>query len=278
MTVHADRGRSVVALAFTALLLLSGCSTPNVEGFRDVRALIDQDSGTITLPLDAYALNARQQVVIEHANALLVAQCMEEQNLPYPRADEEWDNLRPFPERRFGLWLRNQAEISGYDVPLDEGTKQIDALEQSYPDEWWEAAFVCLDITEQMPLMGTEVNGETISVAARGTLEASDAAMRDPAWAEALEPWASCLAERGIATYDAVTAVPQLPDDLEAQARIALIDVECKESNGTIQALADVMSQHQAVYVAQHENELNAYKSEGLEVFEKAIDVIERLG
>lgn len=271
--------RKLIPLVAVGLVVcLTACAGPTLSDFADTRALVDSREGKLSLPLDNYALSTQQQRVVEHANALRVEQCMEDLGRPYPRATENWEGAAVPPDRRFGLWVYEDAVSNGYDTTLDERTEEIDALEQTYPDDWWEAAFGCLDSVEQLPLMGTELNAEQISVAARGVLESFDSGSGDPEWEVARQEWSECLRDAGLAPSDETSLNPKLPDDPEDRSRIALIDVECKETNATVQKLADIQARYQALYVASHEDELNAYKTEGLEVLREAESIIAEYG
>lgn len=262
-----------IALLTTAALTLTACSAPDLTNYQDVRAQLNYEDGTVAYPLDNYALNAAETLEVERANAVLVQGCMVDFGLDFPRANDEWWNFPPTPDRLFGLWSPQVAELYGYELPPRD--EKLAELEASQPESWWETYRGCLESTDQMPVL-TALRGDpnNPSVVDRGWRESVANTQGSPTLQELKTEWAACIADEGLVAVDGPLLVPEVPENPEEQMRIALVDVKCKETLGTMQQLADVLAQYQAAYIEGRESELNEYRDQALSVLDQARQIL----
>jgi hypothetical protein len=261
------------ALVAATALTLTACGAPDLTSYDDVRAQLNYADGTVTYPLDDYALNAAEALDVERANAVLVHGCMVDFGLDFPRADDEWWRFPPTPDRLFGLWSPEVAELYGYGLPPRD--EELAELEAAQPESWWNTYRGCLESTDQLPIL-TALRGDpnNPSVVDRGWRESVTNTQGSAALQELKAEWVECIAEEGLVAVEGPLLVPELPESVEEQLRIALVDVTCKESLGTMQRLADVLAQYQAAYIDGHESELNDYRDRALAVLDEARQVL----
>lgn len=109
---HAPKLGAAIAIG-AAALLLAGCSQPALapDEFADVRAVLDRTAQRIELPLDRYLMSDSEMRTVEHANAILIDECMEDAGFDYPAADGDWAAIAPTSERRTdcGAWNRRRS-------------------------------------------------------------------------------------------------------------------------------------------------------------------------
>jgi len=255
------RHRSLVLTSVaSAVLVLTACTGGNIDDFPAVHAIVDAETGSIALPLDAYVATDREGYLIEHANALMVDDCMEKSGYDFPRADDAWDTKFIPAERRYGLRSATEAAASGYDIPTDSTSAEISRLEETYPTRWWDTVWACIDSIDQIP-MSVANSSEHQTVVDIGIAEARGHAQKSDAWVEATNEWADCLSDRGIPTSSDDQYSPTLPeDDAAAQKRYAVADVACKKQVDYVQRLGDVEAKYQAIYIDDHEEELEDFR------------------
>jgi hypothetical protein len=264
-----------------AVATLSGCAAaPNLNDYASVRAKLDPAAGTIQLPLDQYAMSARESDVVQHANALLVKGCMAKSGLEYPRATENWDTKAVPQDRRYGLWSMDMAQKFGYDLPEDSRSKAIDKIEATLPDSWWTAWNQCIDQkVKQLPLMGELENAGHLSPVDSGIVEAHNELVASSTYSKVWSSWSDCITKAGLLPEkDKGVMAPQLPKSVESQARAAVIDVGCKQKINAIQTLADIEAKYQMAYIDQNESALVAYRSKADTVLVHARQIIAASG
>jgi hypothetical protein len=273
-----NSGARVVAVAML-FPLLAGCASPSVDEFGEVHARLNFETGTIYYPLDSYALSSVEGQEVAHANALLVSDCMASAGYDYPRINDNWEQKLPQLERRYGLWSPQIAVKFGYSYPDDQTSLDIDREERTRPDAWWDQAFECLNSTTQFPPMTVNGDVSNPSPVDAGVLEAYRNMMSSAVYGEQRELWVECMGTRGILPDTSTNLLlPDLPVSDSGQAEIAQADVACKEELGTIQIVADLESQYQAVYIEAHESELVEYQERAKAILEKAREIVARYG
>lgn len=263
-------------LAGTILLtaILAGCAGLPQQDHADARARLDAASSQIYLPLEAYAMNASEARDVEHANALLTAECMAGSGREFPRALQDWDALPPLPDRRYGAWSPGDAEANGYELPQAADSAEISAQEDAFGDDWWQAAQACFVSEDLLPLLGVNSSPEPSPID-RGMTESFDALLASEQFRQVRDAWRVCIEANGLALHpDARVLVPQFPPASEQQLRVAAIDVECKDQLGSIQTLADFESRQQLSYIDANESALLAYRDQVDEVLERAREVL----
>jgi len=270
------RGRTVVAVVFlTSVLGLTGCSGPDLSSYKDVRATLNDEDGTLGMPLDDYALVGADGIAVEHANALLTEQCMDESGKDFPRAHQDWASKSGSPDRSFGLWSETLAETYGYDLPAQPGLEELEKTEAAMPDAWWTTYWNCSESTDLLPIM-TPLSGDPASPSPvdRGITESVGYTQNDPVFKKAREDWSECIGKEGLEPQDGPLLLPKLPDDAESRSKIALDDVACKKQLGSMQIIADVMARYEAAYIDAHASELNEFRDTAREVLNEAQSII----
>lgn len=280
--MHRQRGSvfAVFAGGVCALTALTGCSGLSADDHPDATALLDFETMTMRMPLDAYALVGEDAMTVERANQLIIAECMEEQGFEYPRAHQDWDQWQELPDRTLGIWSMETAQTYAYDLPPDSEDERLLQLEENFPDEWWDRFFVCAQESDQLPTY-TPLHGDPNqpTVVDRGYMESHDAAVASEDWANAREAWVECITAQGIQPDESSQILmPVLPDNVEERFRIAEIDVTCKDQLGTAQVLGDLQARFQASYIDQHQSDLNTYRDEAMPVLEQAQTIIAEYG
>lgn len=278
--MHSSRRRAFGSLLLLVSCLVTAACTPVAvipEDYANAKALLDIDNEIIDYPLESYALDGREMKVVEHANALLVADCMSEAGLDYPRVTENWDTKRLLPDRMFGIWSPEQAANYGYDIPEDPQSTSIDELEAKKPESWWATWQGCADSVKQIPL-SVPFSTDAMTPVDRGLQESSQSAKRTAEWAAAYDEWTSCLAEADIKIGPDSKFVPELTDSAQTNIEIAIQDVACKESTQLVQRLANIISTFQAAYIQAHESELEAFRDEVDANLEEAREIVATYG
>lgn len=211
---------------------------------------------------------------VEHANALLTSGCLAESGRDFPRAHQDWDGLPTLPDRRYGLWSLADAEANGYEFPQAADSGSLDAQEDTFQDDWWEAAQVCLASDALFPLLGVN-SAPDQSPVDRGLTESYEALLSSDLFQQTRDSWKSCIEAKGLTLHsDTRVLIPQFPPASEQQLQVAALDVGCKEELNSVQVLADFETRQQLAYIDAHEGELNAYRDRVDEVLVQAREVI----
>ncbi|WP_165069012.1 hypothetical protein [Marisediminicola senii] len=113
------------------------------------------------------------------------------------------------------------------------------------------------------------------SIVDRGMNESYEALLASSEFAAERATWAACVERGGLSLDpDARVMVPQFPAAGEEQLRVAAVDVECKETSGVTQAVADMEAALQSRYIDANEGELDAYRETADEVTSRAQDLL----
>lgn len=215
---------------------------------------------------------------ISHANALLVSKCMADGGREYARAFRNWDSMPTPPDRRYGLWSSSDAENNGYELPDSPESTQLAALEDELGNDWWEAFESCLSEIEQFPIMGFN-SAPDMSPVDTGMNESYAGLLASSEYASIRQEWEDCVTSEGVTPDSGAGAlVPEFPSSGEEQFRIAAIDVNCKESLGSVQKLADLEAQAQMAYIDEHEGQLTEYRDQVESVLVAAREVLATVG
>jgi hypothetical protein len=248
-------------IAVLGLLMLAGCSAvpDHPANTKKFEAVLDVDRQSISLPLSEYFTTDQQAQTVQHANALLVRDCLEPKGFSYLPAGIDWQRPAHVTDRRYGIWSLDSAGKYGYDVPDDDSRSpaqnpELLPVETAGYDE---ALLSCVEdlsgelIHEYLPYQADS------SLADRGLFESQAQAQTDPAYIAARGDWVKCLNDAGLLLTDSEQGwVPELPASKEGQIEVALVDVRCKDAHRTIQRLADVEAKYEGAFELQHEEEL----------------------
>lgn len=251
----------LAAVAAAAAIFLSGCGSNPQQDHADARARLDRESAQIVLPLEAYAMTASEVKEASHANAILIDRCLSKSGRTFPRAAQDWDAIPNLPDRRYGLWSVRDAESNGYELPEASEAKALSAQEDALGDEWWKAFRSCRSEVQMFPIMGINSSSE-MSPVDKGMQESFDAVLASEQFANALKAWSQCVEAEGLTpNKDEKFMVPKFPQAGEEQLRVAAVDVRCKETNDSVQPLADFEARQQLSYIDKHEGEVQEYRT-----------------
>jgi hypothetical protein len=252
--------------AVGALIALgvSGCSSP---GTPDVElaavATLDRATQSIGLPLDKYFLSPQDLSTVQHANALILEDCMIDLGFQFPPAQlENWDRPGVITDRRYGVWDIGSVADVGYDLPPAD-RRSVEPPDFDRPEGWFGAYDQCLEDTKGAVLHEYAENQSDQSLADRGAMESYQKAAGTDVWKQTRQKWIDCLAAKDVLMpSDPDAWVPILPESKEGQIKIALIDVSCKDENQLVQTLADLEATFQAQFQQEHEADLANLKTQ----------------
>jgi len=258
---NAPRSARWALILMAATLGLTGCAVESPSA-SDLAALADLDPETsqINLPLEAYAMDASEQEVVGHANALIVQACMARSGLPYPRAALTPGESPPFPDRRYGIWSMADATANGFNGPMNAISDAIAAEESALGEDWYSATEVCFRNETMLPMTAPDNAEET--VVSKGMNESYGALQGSGVLRDARTAWVDCMTENGT-DVDASTQV-LMPDTSSPDRRtkeVAIVGATCMDEVGATEQLAGYESREQLDYIEQHHDELVQYRA-----------------
>ncbi|PQZ93888.1 hypothetical protein CQ018_09625 [Arthrobacter sp. MYb227] len=258
----------------TLVFLLGGCASETSANENNVRAHIDSATGEIVLPLEAYAMNQKDERDVGQANALLLNKCLKETGRNFPRATQDWAAIPAYPDRRYGLWSKADAVANGYELPEAKDAKSLTEQEETLGQDWWSAYEVCHSDLQLFPMMGinTAMDPSPVDL---GMQESFEALLASSEFERIRDEWKLCVTAAGLTPDpNSTLMVPAIPAWGEDQLRVAAADVECKESLNSVQPLADFEASEQKTYIKKHESELTNYRNEVDKVLESVTKTI----
>lgn len=275
--------------------LLAGCVATNgattvgaepsldddtVGQFSSVIALLDRELGSITLPLDSYAMNRAEATQIEIANDILLDRCLRESGLRNPYLGKIDRTESPLiADRRFGPWTSSVNQY-GYELPPNPVADQIGNILVAQDQQYSDAEARCFEDTEFLPLLtydDSQANADEspISLGARGVVEAYGYAQASPDWQAARTDWWDCMRDQGVTPRTGPTDwAPEIPADPEAAIRTAAIDVGCKDRVDLVQRLSNLEARYQAAFESEHLGALQAQRQEVEGLLETAASIL----
>lgn len=295
MTRH-SRGRAllgaVAVLAFSALLAScsqSGtASAPSVSPDTSAKAVFDADTGTVTMPLDAYdpSEQTKDAAVTGTAGQLAIAQCMKAKGLEYP-VDDRSVSFVPTEARPYGVWDVKLAAREGYNLTNDKASKADKRIEKLSQDQAWSGAVgECQSSTaSERAKFGPSDEELNSSLVTRLKNEAFDLASAQPQWSQGIEAWRSCLKQKGLtprtgagewSSKEGLDLISQMPPDgepsprKEEEIRVATLEAQCNESTHLSVTLGDLQAGYEAALIAQNQAALNDVKSKNQSFVEAA--------
>ncbi|WP_415855993.1 hypothetical protein [Sinomonas sp. G460-2] len=214
---------------------------------------LDQDAEQIDFPLDKFMLSIPEADKVDQANSVKMQQCL--------TAKGEKIDLSPYNrhrafagERPYGAWSLKNAQERGYDMPDGfTGPKDLDLskLGEKF-NEAWDACLATALVSKSAPSEKT---------AERLFRQAAMLAPQSEEFKKAVGEWKDCLKSKGIGLRDADSWNPDLSatnGDKEKIIRIAVGDVECKQTVSLVQRLANIEGSFQTALVKQNESQLRA--------------------
>ncbi|RMI06911.1 hypothetical protein [Cellulomonas triticagri] len=273
-----DRLMRALVAAGVVIASAAACS-PNTEQTTavdpaTVRAEVDPDVGSISLPLDRFMLTEPEQYEIFAAQGIAFDSCVAAAGVPVePRGTSTSDSTS---SRRYGVWFRPEAERYGYGLPdslaLDSDAAGESGSPVADPTEEELAVYERCNATEDAQRFESTRIRAGFDYAEE-TTGLSDKALGSDEAQEVFSAWKSCLAQGGLSVDDsrspwAIAGTSLEPT--EANIRAALVDVDCKEQTNYVQRLADIEAALQAPIVEDHLAELREMRAEYDEMLDDA--------
>lgn len=288
-----------ILLALTGVLLvctLAAC-TPEApgEGVRDIapdpsaRALLDQDTGQIVLPMSEYdtADSSADLDLFNRALYIRAGECMTARGLRFDAAQAE-PGVPP-DDRDFGIWFEKGARVWGWGSPPDPMSDALDANAESGGEEWAEAFSECADEAESDPEAAAflpKPDDITDGLAQRLATDAYRAATADPQWGTVRDAWHACLKDAGLdpltgehdwATRQSMQAL-ETGAPLEELIRLATTEAQCNNEVGLTQAAGDIVASYQAPLIEANQAALNESKARKQQLLTAAREYVAQHG
>lgn len=266
-----------------ALPVLVGCATgtPEVEdesaslpeitaqGFSDVKAELNFETGTATTPISEYLTNLDfgTEVLFAHARETLVTECMTAAGHNYTGLTSvDWGSLQPQEDRIFGRWDRVSAAEFGSMMDETRGVPKTTTVEQGV--EFNSALALCQEEAAVDPVLGPlSEDLSQLTLADRILGNASTLAENSDAGREATESFTACMEDKSIVLDPDSGYMSSEYTDLGKDAEIAAAvgEADCNVDTGRVQKLYDLRAQYEAAYIEKYEAQLGdvlAHKQE----------------
>lgn len=257
-----------------SVLVLAGCgaSTPELddasaqlpvvstEGFEDVTAELDYDTGTATTPISRYIVNQdfKTEVLFSQARETLISRCMDAAGFAYPGLTSvDWGSLRPMEDRLFGQWDRAAAAQFGVDLDPNRGTPKSNLVEEG--PEFNTALSSCNQQAMQDATLGPlAMKLSELTLADRILANAANLAQQSEAGKRVTELNSACLSARSIVVDPESGGISVEYSELgkEAEIEAVLAEVDCNLETGRIETLYTLRAQYESAYIEKYESQL----------------------
>ncbi|WP_156366580.1 hypothetical protein [Microbacterium sp. No. 7] len=224
---------------------------------------------------------------IDRAFNAQVEQCVEEKGYDFWHSDVPPSEYLIPVDRRYGIWDLAAASADGYELParfLSLREKMDDEAEKAYANRSEaqdRAEIECLRSVEQLPVIQRGVlpdvgDDRSLYLPAELDGQAYFLALEDPRAKDAFAAWAACLEDNGLTRGEGPEQLgpADIPDELEAQIRVAVIDVTCKRETRFIERLSSLEAQYQAALIDQNQAALDASVQKQAEILRRADEII----
>jgi len=240
----------------------------------NARASLNETTGEIVLPMSAYWYSDRENVLVNSAVASLIFDCVEEAGFTVAPWDGDGKALQ---DSRYGQWSRALAAKNG---ALPE-IRKIPGVMEEQPErpalsaKQQEAESKCTKSVGRagLPELLEGLVGDT-SIQNQISNLAVALTERDPEFVAFRQGWEDCLAGRGLKLTEAGSWNLQSAGSKEDEIRVALLDLECKETVGGPRKPYDILAQYQAAQMKDHQAELNALAEEKTAAVERAKHIL----
>lgn len=278
--MHPRLNTTITSLALVALLTscAPGSSPSNeVTPKPGARAILDQETSTVRMPIDSYIPNHEEARDLSRAAEKAVNNCLKAAgHEPTPKADTGSNE-----DRRFGLWNIERAKLYGFGLKGDSSEiSGVDSTEEmGQPRE--ECLVETADETKKFDVASMTQPGGTNATEIRD--QAAEFLREDPLWSEMKKSYDSCLSDQGLtplpdewgsAQSDEVL-VKSLETDgnagaTEEEIRIAVLEAQCNSDLEITQQLSDREAGYQQTLIEQNEATLAKEQEQKDEAVEAA--------
>ncbi|WP_181151839.1 MULTISPECIES: hypothetical protein [unclassified Arthrobacter] len=285
-----------VSITALAMLLMAGlisntaCSAPSAPSPTEApavnlpsvdrsagagaRASLNEITGELVLPMSAYWYSDRENVIVNSAVASLIFDCVEEAGFTVA----PWGGGgKALQDGRYGQWSRKLAAKNGAlpEIRIIAGVLDEQPERPVLSAEHQAAETKCTNSVERagLPELLEGLVGDT-SVQNQITRNAVALTERDPEYLTFRQDWENCLAENGLALTEQGSWSLQSGGTKEGEIRVALLEVDCKDSSGGARKPYDILAEYQAAQMKDHQAELNALAEEKADAVERAKQIL----
>ena len=275
-------------LAVVVIAACTGCSTsttssagpalslPSVDRVAgaDARASLNDATGEVVLPMSKYWYSDHENVLVNSAVAFLIYDCVEAKGYAIP----PWDGQgKAMEDRTYGLWSRTLAARNG-DMPeirVIPGVMEKQRQQPPVSEVQQQATNLCSNSIGRagFPELLAGLAGDT-SIQNRIVQVAAALTDRDPEYLAYRKDWENCVAGKGLKLAGAGSWFIQNGGSKEDEIRVALLDIDCKESSGGARKPYDIVAQYQAAQMKDHQAELNSLAEQKAAAVERAKQVL----
>ncbi|MDR1427351.1 MAG: hypothetical protein LBJ08_06295 [Bifidobacteriaceae bacterium] len=262
---------AVVPVVACALLAVVVACSDTSEPPGGARAVFDDTTGTIALPLDDFGMSREEAEIVSVAGQLQLDQCLEshggDRRLTVAQLRDALD-FRIEPNWRYGYWNTPIVE-ERVDELVGGGqggqtNEQVSAGLGTVDAPSGEALGLCVSLAATMltPIT-TEMLSDDAFPLVTAAMNARSDAEEDPQWDAAVKDWQECVRKAGWEVdpeYDRGVRYEGLDDEMARSATVA--DARCADRLGTVQAMAGVHARHQELYIAENREELLKVKKQ----------------
>ncbi len=233
----------------------------SIDGYNNVAAQLDYESGTVRLPLDPYIVQSTEMgTKWSHAFDVLVETCVVDQGLPYTANQVDWNNLTPDDDRLFGRWSVKLAEQYGFNSAPGAGGSSM-LPEQTNPASQ-KASETCYDQARKLlEPIGEFSDSQQIDV--RISSLAYMQVEQSVDGKAAIDRRTQCLESQGyVVGGDAYLDEKYNTQGEAQQLSAATTFAKCQLSSGAIDELYNLLARYQAAYIDKYEAQLVALQKE----------------
>lgn len=274
-------------LVAVGVLSSTACSSDREVERSEARALLDESTGQIVMPISEYDLTANPADIelTNRALYLAIGTCMANRGQEYSAAAAT--ELSAPDDRTYGIWFEHNANSFGWGHPPNSVDEAMQSDVDNGDEAWLRAEDECESEALEDPALAAAIPSPedlTDTLAASIITDSYRMASSDPLWSEAREQWWSCLREAGLEPNTDPTKWISIQSeegfDLgwdpsgEAMVLLASTEARCNRETGLTQRLADLEASFQATLIAEHQAALNELKTAKQEMLQAARDYI----
>jgi hypothetical protein len=207
-------------------------------------AVVDEATGTVTLPLDEWFLSRQERAVVSSAREAYIVRCMTDAGF-----GDTAELVGPVQEppgnghaERYGAWKVQTLEAMGYERPQPVYANVIRTGDAAAEEH----RLTCFDELRTLGIEWDYDRFEQIAPAGAETFAYTDEGQA------VLGEWRQCLVDNGVEPpAEASDMVPAEAHGapLAEQVRIGRIDIACKDDLDVVRRLADIDAAQQLEYI-----------------------------
>lgn len=284
-----SRSIPLALLAGLAAVALSACASEpaqpdeewgpvSVADYADVSAVLDYETGTVVMPLDA--VRAVTPEVADKTRRALWAvadSCMVENGFARISPDVSWPEVSSDEDRLFGRWSTLLASRYGA-VPSPETLEgfRIDTVSRGVA--YNEQLADCWDGMQEVLADELGFVESSTNVDFQVYRQAAQATLSSPEGEAALQRRTACIEGEGV-VVDPETSLPSSDYGTgeradETMVRVAVVAARCSESTGAVQELYDLTARYQAAYIDQREAQFVALDERAAQIEARLDEVL----